>query len=160
MLAQKEKEQEYIATLEAMRKAHHDRLLILDLQDEGRVIAQRCRESERVPAKTVCEFMDRKMFQNMRAYTLAYQDLPLVVHTDLGTGIAIPHLAPSSSLVILSLPEMDRETVVRLAKSDLCGDFAFDELSNRVRRCLSKKTMEKFPVMDALMKDSRKEILG
>ena len=134
-----------------MAIAHDDTCYIFDAFEDGMLVASRAPAANSPQAESIRAYLDLVTWEEMRTHLLSYSPLPMVIDSRLGTGIVIPTLAPAASLGVLCIPDLPRDLLIRLAKSGVCGAFAFARSTSDIRARMSKRTTQAQPTFEAWM---------
>ncbi len=94
----------------------YDDRCIFDLSRGCKIIVSCADKAYRKMGETIYDVMGIDEAEELRQYLLEYGELPMAVSTDFGIAIAIPWLAPSSSLGILIFPYVGGAELCRVAR--------------------------------------------
>lgn len=136
---------------EIMAGVHTDSCYVFDLFDDGMLIASRAPACKSPQSESIRAYFDLKTYEEVRAHLLSYATSPMVVDSRMGAGVVIPSLAPASSLGVLCIPDLERDLLIRLAKSGECGEFVCASSTSDIRARMSKRTATAKPAFEEWM---------
>lgn len=114
-LSGKYKNEIYFKPNVSVGEAYDDRCLF-DLARGCRIVVPCADKAYKRMGETIYDIMSIDEAEELRRYLLEYGELPMAVSTVFGIAIAIPWLAPSSSLGMLLFPYVGGAELCRVAK--------------------------------------------
>ena len=124
--------------MQVMRRRFSDELLVFDLADGAKIIAERAPWARSRSGKSFWDAVNEADRKSLRALLGSDSDAPIAVNTRWGIAILFPALARDASLGIAILPQMKRRTLLAILKADFplplqwCGSLGRARVSHTV----------------------------